>query len=103
MDFHEAFCASTIPPPPPPYEKHGTPYGVLFIRHCENPFVGLPLFENGNWRLLTRGVSHTVALPFTLKSVLRQKKKNYGNSNIYTMPKYNLPKNPSKIKIKIID
>jgi len=30
---------------------------------------------------LTRGVSHTMALPFTLKSILRQKK-NYGNSNI---------------------
>jgi hypothetical protein len=30
----------------------------------------------------TRGVSHIVALPFTLKSILRQKKKNYGNSNI---------------------
>jgi hypothetical protein len=29
----------------------------------------------------TRDVSH-VALPFTLKSILRQKKKNYGNSNI---------------------
>jgi len=29
----------------------------------------------------TRGVSHTVALPFTLKSTLRQKK-NSGNSNI---------------------
>ncbi len=29
----------------------------------------------------TRGVSHTMALPFTLKSILRQKK-NYGNSNI---------------------
>jgi hypothetical protein len=30
-----------------------------------------------------KGVCHTVALPFTLKSVLRQKKKkNYGNSNI---------------------
>ncbi len=25
---------------------------------------------------------HTMALPFTLKSILRQKKKNYGNSNI---------------------
>jgi hypothetical protein len=29
-----------------------------------------------------QGVSHTVALPFTLKGILRQKKKNYGNSNI---------------------
>ncbi len=28
-----------------------------------------------------QGVCHTVALPFTLKSILRQKK-NYGNSNI---------------------
>jgi hypothetical protein len=27
------------------------------------------------------GVCHNVALPFTLKSILRQKK-NYGNSNI---------------------
>jgi hypothetical protein len=37
-----------------------------------------------------------VALPFTLKSILRQKK-NSGNSNISTMQKYyNLPKKPSK-------
>jgi hypothetical protein len=27
-------------------------------------------------------VSHIVALPFTLKSILRQKEKNYGNSNV---------------------
>ncbi len=32
-------------------------------------------------RILKQGVCHTVALPFTLKSILRQKK-NYGNSNI---------------------
>jgi hypothetical protein len=32
----------------------------------------------------TRDVCHTAALPFPLKSILRQKKKkkNYGNSNI---------------------
>jgi hypothetical protein len=29
-----------------------------------------------------QGVCHTVALPFTFKSILRQKKLNYGNSNI---------------------
>jgi hypothetical protein len=29
-----------------------------------------------------QGVCHTVALPFTLESILRQKKKNYENSNI---------------------
>jgi hypothetical protein len=28
------------------------------------------------------GVSHSVALPFRLKSTLRSRKKNYGNSNI---------------------
>jgi hypothetical protein len=28
-------------------------------------------------------VCHTVALPFTLKSILRKKKKNYGNPNIF--------------------
>jgi hypothetical protein len=31
--------------------------------------------------LIQQGVCHTVALPFTVKSILRQKK-NYGNSNI---------------------
>jgi len=29
-----------------------------------------------------QGVYHTVALPFTLRSILRQKKKNYENPNI---------------------
>jgi hypothetical protein len=36
------------------------------------------------------GVSHFEALPSTLKNTLRQKK-NYGNSNIFTMQKYNFP------------
>jgi hypothetical protein len=36
-----------------------------------------------------------VALPFTLKSILRQKK-NYGNSKKFTMQKYVLQKNPLK-------
>jgi hypothetical protein len=43
-----------------------------------------------------QGVCHTVALPFTLKSIARQKK-NYGNSNI--SPCKNIPifkKNPLK-------
>jgi hypothetical protein len=42
----------------------------------------------------TRGVSHTVALPFTLKSTLRHKK-NYGNSNILAC-KNIIFKNPLK-------
>jgi hypothetical protein len=42
----------------------------------------------------TRGVSHTVALPFALQSILRQKK-NYENSN--TSPcKNTIFKKPSK-------
>jgi len=32
--------------------------------------------------VITRGVSHTLALPFTLKRVILRQKKNYGNSNI---------------------
>jgi hypothetical protein len=32
-----------------------------------------------------KGVCHTLALPFTLKSILRQKKI-YGNSNNFTIP-----------------
>jgi hypothetical protein len=37
------------------------------------------------------GVCHTVALQFTLKSILRQKK-NYENSDISMCKKYNLQK-----------
>jgi hypothetical protein len=45
---------------------------------------GPPKEENRN----KQGVCHTLALPFTLKSILRQKK-NYGNTQIYfTMQKY---------------
>ncbi len=52
---------------------------------------------------IQQGVCHTVALPFTLKSILRQKK-NYGNSNI--SPCKNIPifktslyKKPKSFKI----
>jgi len=38
-----------------------------------------------------QGLYYIVSLPFTLKSILRQKK-NYGNSNIFAMQKYNLQK-----------
>jgi hypothetical protein len=47
----------------------------------------------------TSGVSCIVALPFTFKSILRQK--NYGNSNISPCKKYNFQKNPQK-EIKIL-
>jgi hypothetical protein len=39
--------------------------------------------DDRNPAKLNKGcVTHIVALPFTLKSILRQKKKNYGNPNI---------------------
>jgi hypothetical protein len=43
-----------------------------------NPFkvFGKPL----QWK--NKGVCHIVALPFTLKSILRRQKRNYENSNI---------------------
>jgi hypothetical protein len=47
---------------------------------------------------LKQGVCHNVALPFTLKSILRQKK-NYGNSNISPC-KIIIFKKPSKRKQK---
>ncbi len=43
-----------------------------------------------------QGLCHTLALPFTLKSILRQKK-NYENFKYFSMQKYNLQKiNPLK-------
>jgi hypothetical protein len=51
-----------------------------------------------------QGVVHTVALPFTLKSILRQKK-NCGNSNIsasYSLQKNPLKKKPKSFKILLL-
>ncbi len=41
-----------------------------------------PWFERSQRNKTKQGVCHTVALPFTLKRILRQKKKNHGNQNI---------------------
>jgi len=57
------------------------------------------MYEESNFN---KGCITIVALPFTLKSILRQKKKkNYGKLK-YISPckKYNLPKNCSKKKPK---
>jgi len=57
--------------------------------------------KGGGIHLNKKGGVHIVALPFTLKkSVLRQKKKNYENSNYFTMQKYNLQKKSSRRKPK---
>jgi hypothetical protein len=58
-----------------------------------------------DWNSINKGcVSYTVALPFTLKSILRrQKKKNYENSNILPCKNITFKKSPKiKIKIKIL-
>jgi hypothetical protein len=54
------------------------PEKMVFYLHSF--FLHLFLF-NRELSATKQGVCHTVALPFTLKSILRQKK-NYGNSNI---------------------
>jgi hypothetical protein len=52
------------------------PLSLLFFLCCPPGTTG---GKNGK---KTRGVCHTVTLPFTLKSILMQTKKNYGNSII---------------------
>jgi hypothetical protein len=59
--------------------------------HCPKTQIGNKILCETN---IKQGVCHTVALPFTLKRILRQKK-NYGNSNISPCKNYNL-KNPLK-------
>jgi hypothetical protein len=47
--------------------------------------------------IFTVAVGHMVECwPFTLKSILRQKKKSYGNSNISPCKKYNPQKKSSE-------
>ncbi len=48
-----------------------------------------------HWTKWTRGVSHTVALPFTLKSIFRQKEELW-KFKYFTMQKYNLQKTSSQ-------
>jgi hypothetical protein len=50
---------------------------------------------------IKQGVCHTVALPFTLKSILRQKK-NYENSNISPLKNIIFKKKETKILQDII-
>ncbi len=60
---------------------------VIFVRSKWEGKKQWSWCQNTIWVVLTwkmnKGVCHTVALPFTLKSIRRQKK-NYGNSNIST-------------------
>jgi hypothetical protein len=60
-------------------------------------YLGIDLWsitQYMHW-LQQRGVCHIVSLPFTLKSILRQKK-NYGNSNISPCKNIIFKKNPLK-------
>jgi hypothetical protein len=67
-------------------------------RPVRNLFLKIPYDTSDQWPgeyhrkiNIKQRVSHTMALPFTLKSTLRQKK-NYGNSNISPCQKFNLLK-----------
>jgi hypothetical protein len=42
------------------------------------------------------GVSHTVALPFSLKSIFLRQREDLWKFKYFTMQKYNLQKNPLK-------
>jgi len=52
-------------------------FNLSGVSRCKPYFNFASKFSKSN----KQGVRHTLALPFTLKSILRQKK-NYGNSNI---------------------
>jgi hypothetical protein len=54
--------------------QNNKPVKIPFSMCDQIKTASVPHFES------QQGVCHTVALPFTLKSILRQKK-NYGNSN----------------------
>ncbi len=55
---------------------------LLQIMLCPNLTHRYTTTKLNSFPLKNKGVCHNMALPFTLKSILRQKKKNYGNSNI---------------------
>ncbi len=76
--------------------QHSKMEQIVMESYCDRRIWGQILgFRQSLWSQLGQGVCHTVALPFTLKSILRQKK-SYGNSNISPWKKYNLQKYPLK-------
>jgi hypothetical protein len=77
---------------------------LIFVEIVENqtPHLWKFIYHHNHWVTNTKtqqGVYHTVALPFTLNSILRQKK-NYGDSNISPC-KCIIFKNP-RIKIDLL-
>jgi len=100
-------CRYSLPPPPPHW---GPCVCCLFPPPCQGlcfiqgPTTTLWAFyyylggkggkawKNKGMKIVEQGVCHlTVTLPFTLTSILRQKK-NYGKFKYFTMQKYNLSK-----------
>jgi hypothetical protein len=66
--------------------------------------VGYTMYSSLPRTNKTMGASHSLALPFTLTRILKQKKTSYGNSNISPMQKKkNLhKKNPRKENQNIV-
>jgi hypothetical protein len=54
---------------------------MCLIVRCDPPLIHAYDNSHADDNMIKQGVCHTVALPFALKSILRQKK-NYENSNI---------------------
>jgi hypothetical protein len=54
---------------------------MYLIVSCDTPLMHAYDNSHANDNMIKQGVCHTMALPFALKSILRQKK-NYENSNI---------------------
>ncbi len=76
--------------------SNGSNVVVTYNIHFIHLFMSCPLFLAtialpSTKVIVQQGVCHTVALPFTLKSILRQKK-NYENSNISLCKNYNWQK-----------
>jgi len=70
--------------------------GVVFIiLFNQNDFLVMRHTRHCGNTTSTSPTNHTMALPFTFKSIQRQKK-NYENSNISPCKKYNLRKKSSK-------
>jgi hypothetical protein len=63
---------------------------------CLTPFRGQLTLQLIRLEISSEGVCHIVALPFTLKCVLRQKKKILWKLKYFTMQKYNLQKKSSE-------
>jgi hypothetical protein len=65
---------------------------IVFLLVSTGFLHKVKVFENGNWRLLTRGVSHR-GLAIYIKKYVKTKEEELWKLKYFTMPKYNCQKN----------